>query len=209
MFARLARPTSGVVDVDGAARRRHARAGAVDAAIRRRRVARTSASRSMPNVTTRPRNAPIRAAIRGSSALATSSVDGVGALEDLGLGVGDRVERREEAEVRLADVRPDPHVRLGDAHQRADLPGVIHAQLDDGDLRPLPQLDERQRQPDVVVEIPAVADDAVPRREKLARHFLRRGLAGAAGNRHDLRARLAPDRRAPAPAAPRSCRRPR
>ena len=34
----------------------------------------------------------------------------------------------------------------------------------------------------------------VPRREKLARHFLGRGLPGAAGDGHDLRSRCAPDR---------------
>ena len=96
--------------------------------------------------------------------------------------------------MRFADVGPHPYVRFGDADQRADFAGVIHPQFDDGNLRPLPQLDERQRQPDVVVEVPAVADDAVPRREKLRRHFLRRRLAGAAGDRHDLRARLAPHR---------------
>ena len=87
--------------------------------------------------------------------------------------------------------------------QRADLAGVIHAQFDDGDLRPLPQLDERQRQPDVVVEVPAVAHHAIPRRQKLRRHFLRRGLAGAAGDRHDLACPTRAAPRAPAPAAPR------
>ena len=134
------------------------------------------------------------ATIRSSSALATSTVERRGALENLGLRVGDGVDRREEPQMRLADVGPDPDVRFSDAHQRADFAGVIHPQFDDRDLRPLPQLDERQRQPDVVVEVPAVADHAIPRREKLRRHFLRRGLAGAAGDRHDLRARRAPHR---------------
>ena len=106
------------------------------------------------------------------------------------------------SEMGLADVRPHPYIRLSDANQRADFPGMIHPQLDDGDLRPLPQLDERQRQPDVVVEIPAVADDAVPRRQKLRRHFLRRGLAGAAGDGHDLAFPIHAEPRAPAPAAP-------
>ena len=60
-----------------------------------------------------------------------------------------------------------------------------------------------------LLKLPAVANHAIPRREKLRRHFLGRGLAGAAGDRHDLRARLVAEPRAPAPAAPRSCRRPR
>ena len=117
----------------------------------------------------------------------------VSALEDFRLRVGDRVERREKPEVCFTDVRPHPQVRPGDAHQRADLSSVIHAQFDNGDLRPLSQLDERQRQPDVVVEVPAVADHPVPPFEKIARHFLRRGLAGAAGDGHDSSARLAPN----------------
>jgi hypothetical protein len=66
--------------------------------------------------------------------------------------------------------------------------------LDDRDLRPLAQLDERQRQPDVVVEVPAVADHPVPRRQELARHFLRRRLPGAAGDGDDFRARLSAHR---------------
>ena len=116
-------------------------------------------------------------AILSSSAFATSTVAGVGAFEDLGLRVGDGIDRVKESQMRFADVGPHPYVRFGDAYQRADFAGVIHPQFDDGNLRPLPQLDERQRQPDVVVEVSPVANDAVPRREKLPRHFLRRGLA--------------------------------
>ncbi len=193
MFARLARPSSGVL-MSTAPCRVVTRALVPSMPRSTTALARTSAAApSIPNVTTRPRNAPIRAAIRGSSALATSSVEATGSFQDLGLGVGDRVERGKEAEVRLAHVGPDPDVRLGDAHQRADLPRVIHAQFDDGHFRPPPQLDQGQRQTNVVVEIPAVADHAVPRLEKVARHVLGRGLAGAAGDRHDLRARRPAD----------------
>ena len=123
--------------------------------------------------------------IRASSALATSSVVGRCVLENLRLGVGDRVRRGEEPEVRVADVGPHADVRLGDADQRADFAGVIHAQLDDRDVRLVPQLEQRERQADVVVEIPLVPEHAVPRAQELRRHFLRRGLAGAAGDRHD------------------------
>jgi hypothetical protein len=115
-------------------------------------------------------------------------------LEDFGLRVGDRVDRREEADVRVADVRPHAHVGLGDAHERADLSCVVHPQFDDGDLRPLPQLDEGQRQPDVVVQVSPVANHAVARAQQLAGHFLRRRLARAPRNRDDLRARLASNR---------------
>ena len=210
MFARLPRPTSGVDDVDRAVRRRHARGGALDAAIDDRRWRGRRPSRSIPNVTTRPRNARDARGDRGrrrhwrpaaSTASAPSRISAFASA----MASSDA----KKPEMRLADVRPHPDVRLGDAHQRADLAGVIHPQFDDRNLRPLPQLDQRQRQPDVVVEVPAVADHPVARREKLRRHFLRRGLARAAGDRHDLRARLRAGPRAPAPAAPRSCRRPR
>ena len=99
-----------------AARRRDARAACRRCRGLRRRVARTSAPRSMPNVTTRPakRRDP-RRITRRRRRCATSSGRRRRAFEDLGLGVGDRVERREEAEVRLADVGPHADVRLGDA----------------------------------------------------------------------------------------------
>ena len=107
-------------------------------------------------------------------------------LEDLRLRIRNRLDRSEEPEVGFAHIGPDAHVGLGNANQRADLPCVIHPQLDDGDLRPLAQLDERQRQPDVIVEVSAVANDAVSRREKLRRNFFRRGLSCAAGDGHDF-----------------------
>ncbi len=40
-------------------------------------------------------------------------------LENLRLGVGNRLGRGEEAEMCVADVGPHPHVRLGDADERA------------------------------------------------------------------------------------------
>ena len=61
-------------------------------------------------------------------------VRAVGRLENLGLGVGDRLGGGEEAQVGIADVGPHPHFRLGDTDERPDLAGVIHPELDDGDL---------------------------------------------------------------------------
>ena len=49
----------------------------------------------------------------------------------------------------------------------------------------VPQLEQRQRQADVVVEVPLVPEHRVARRQELRRHFLRRRLAGAAGDRDD------------------------
>ena len=144
----------------------------------------------IPNVTTRPANRSARAHdSRASSALATSTSSAPRLLEDLGLGVGDRVGGREEAQVRVADVGPHAHVGLGDADERADLPGVIHAQFDHRHLRPGAQLEQRERQADVVVQIALVPKHRVARRQELRGDLLRRRLARAAGDRHDLRAR--------------------
>ena len=115
--------------------------------------------------------------IRGSSALATSTSPARALLQDLGLGVGDRIGRGEEADVRVADVGPHAHLGLGDADERADFSRMIHAELDYRHLGPRPQLEERERQADVIVQVPLVPKHAIPRRQKLRRDFLRRRLA--------------------------------
>ena len=102
----------------------------------RRRVARDVGAASMPNVTTRPGNALGARHDPRVVGVGDEHVVGAGALEDLGLRVGDRVDRLEEPEMRVADVGPHAHVGLGDADQRADLARMIHAELDDRDLRP-------------------------------------------------------------------------
>ena len=76
--------------------------------------------------------------------------------------------------------------------ERADLARVIHPELDDRDVRRVAQLEQRQRQADVVVQIARVPEHAVARVEELRRHFLGRRLAGAAGDRHDRAAGAAP-----------------
>ena len=127
-------------------------------------------------------------------------------LEHLGLGVGNGVHRREEAQVGVAHVGPHADVGLGDAHERADLSGVIHPQFHHRHIRPARQLHQRERQPDVVVQVPLVLHHPEPRGEQRRNRFLRRRLARAAGNRHHLRAPRPPAPRAPCPAAPAACR---
>jgi hypothetical protein len=63
--------------------------------------------------------------------------------------------------VGVADVRPHAHLGLRDADERANLSRMVHAQLDDRDVRPRAQLQQRQRQADVVVEIPLVPEDPI------------------------------------------------
>ncbi len=115
-------------------------------------------------------------------------------VEDLGLGVGDRIHGCEKADVRLADVRPHAVFRLGNADERPDFARVIHTQLDDRHIRPAPQFDQRQRQPDVIVEVAAIPDDPVFRGQQLGCQFFGRRLPGAAGDGDDLRPRFPADR---------------
>ena len=101
--------------------------------------------------------------------------------------------RSEESHVRVADVGPHADLRLRDANQRANLPWMVHPKLDDRDVRPVAQLQQRQRQADVVVQVPLVPEHAVSRGQELRGDLLGRRLAGAAGDRRDARARPPPD----------------
>jgi hypothetical protein len=99
------------------------RARAVDAAIDDASRARRRAS--MPNVTTRPRTRRARA-IAVVVGVARRARDGVAPSRISAFASAIASTDAKEPEMRLADVRPHAHVRLGDAHQRADSPGVIH-----------------------------------------------------------------------------------
>ncbi len=115
-----------------------------------------------------------------------------GLVEDLGLGICDRIRGREESDVRVSDIGPHADVRLGNFDEPSDFSRVIHAQLHHRDVRPRRQLEQRERQADVVVQVPGVAIHRVSRREERRRCFLRRRLARASRNRDDVGARLAP-----------------
>src|SRR5262245_60413615 len=107
-------------------------------------------------------------------------------LENLRLCIRNRVGGFEEAEMRVADVRPDTHVGVCNRHKRADLPGVIHPQFHHRDVGPVSELHQRERQADVIVQVPLVLDDAVRLGEEVRNRVLRRRLSRAAGNRDDL-----------------------
>ena len=101
-------------DVDAAAADAQVEAHARRPCRARTRRRRRSA-RSRPNQTTRPaKRSPIRRT-RGSSPLSTAVPPRAEALEDLGLGVGDRVERGEELEVHRRHLRDHRHVGLARA----------------------------------------------------------------------------------------------
>ena len=136
-----------------------------------------------------------------ADARATRAIVGVGdeqiggtrLLENLRLRVRDRVGRRKESQMRVSDIRPDAHVGLSDADQRADFTSVIHTELDHCHVRLPPQLEQRERQANVIVQIPLVPKHAVARGQEIRRQLLRRRLARASGDRHDLRPRSPPD----------------
>ena len=193
-FARLPGPRSGVSTRTSPCGVRDVGGHAVEAAVLHVDARGRRPASSMPKVTTPAgERAGARAITRGSSALATSRSSGPRLLEDLRLGVGDRVGRREEPQVRVADVRPDAHVRLGDADQRADFPGVIHAELDHRHVRPATAA--RAARAAGRCDCSGSPCSETPRYRadrNSAVSFLRRRLARAAGDRHDPRARSPP-----------------
>ena len=67
---------------------------------------------------------------------------GLRAIENLGLRVGHGVACSEMAEMRVADVGPHADLWFGNADERADLTLVIHAELDDGKVRPIDELEQ-------------------------------------------------------------------
>jgi hypothetical protein len=74
----------------------------------------------------------------------------------------------------------------GDARQRVDLPGVVHAELDHQRLVARLEPEDRQREPDVVVQVPRRAPHAPARGLEHARaQLLGGGLAVRAGDRDD------------------------
>ena len=99
-----------------------------------------------------------------------------------------------------ADVRDHADVRLGDLGQLGDLPGAAHPHLQDQRLGPGGRGQDRQRQPDLGVEV--LAGSRGPRRGSSARaDVLDRGLPRRARDADDRAAELAPPVRARAPAA--------
>ena len=76
-------------------------------------------------------------------------------LEDLALGARDRLFRVEEFEVREPGVGDERDVRLREPAEVADLARVVHAHLDHRAAVAGAQLEQRERQADVVVQIAA------------------------------------------------------
>jgi hypothetical protein len=109
------------------------------------------------------------------------------AFDDLGLGGRDVLQGAHQLEVDGSDVGDHAHVGARDARQGRDLAPAAHGELRDHDLRPLLDVEQRQRHTDLVVEVArrghGVGDGPQQRRQDV----LGRGLAGAAGDSHHPR----------------------
>ena len=63
------------------------------------------------------------------------------------------------------NVRPHAHLWLSDLNERADLPRVIHPELDHGNFGPVAKLEQGQRQPDVIVEVAHIPKHPIAARQ--------------------------------------------
>ena len=95
-------------------------------------------------------------------------------------------------EMRVTNVGPHANRGLGNVFEQANLAGVIHAEFHDGDIGAMAKLEERQRKPEMVVQVAAILHNPVARREDRCDQFLGRRLTCAAGDGDHGGARLAP-----------------
>ena len=147
-----------------------------------------SAGWSTPNVNTPPRRC--RTPRGRESIVRVHDGDAVRREpgKELAFAGGHALERSEPFEMSGAGVGHEPDVRLGDRGEVRDFTPMVRAHLDDGVAMLRAQAEQRERDADVVVEIP-FRDQAgsVPAQDR-AEHFFRRRLSVAAGHR-DHRAR--------------------
>ena len=113
-------------------------------------------------------------------------------LQDLGLRLGDRLDRPHQLEVHRADRGDHRHVRRRDAGEVGDLPRPAHPQLADDGLGVAVDAAERERQAELVVVVGVACDRPKPRRQDGRQDVLGRGLAGRPGDGHHAGRRPAP-----------------
>ena len=123
-------------------------------------------------------------------------------VEDLGLRLDDRLERPEQLEVDRADVRDRGDVRLGDLAELGDLTHPAHRHLHHEQLGLGRRREDRERHPDLGVEVLRAGVDA-PRQDRPA-DVLDRRLPGRAGDPDRGAAELAAPGAREATAAPAS-----
>ena len=107
-------------------------------------------------------------------------------LHQLGFGLRDPLDGTQALQVRRADIGDDADARLGQTAQARDLAEIVHAHLEHDALDLRRQLQQRQRQADLVVQIAFVALRGVALFQHIRHDLLGGRLADAAGdtNRH-------------------------
>ncbi|MNC48639.1 hypothetical protein D3C75_977690 [compost metagenome] len=91
----------------------------------------------------------------------------------------------------LAYIGNDSHIRRRQGSQQSNFSARAHPHLQYSDLNLLAHGENRQRQPDMVIEIPLGFVNFVLSLQEGCDHILRGGLPIAAGNGNHLRSDLA------------------
>ncbi len=109
------------------------------------------------------------------------------AFEYLALGSGDAIHRAKPTQMSRGRIVDQRYSRLTDLCQVADLAKMVHTHFRHGEAVLLTQLQKRQRQTDVVVEIPFSRQHQIIATSRCAQdagqHLFDCGLAVATGNR--------------------------
>ena len=166
-------------------------------------VARTSACRSIPNVTVGPRCSFRKPKTRGVVGVQHGNAFPAQSLNQLPLLAGNLVDGLEVAQMCRTDVRHHADVRRGGLGQRLHLARVIDSDLDDGRAGLVRDPQERQRQAVLVVEVAFRPRHRQGFGQQRRRDLLRGRLSATAGDRdhgrpQSARARPATVRSAPA-----------
>jgi len=103
-------------------------------------------------------------------------------LKHGGLFARDGIKPGERLQMRGGNRGNQRRVRTGEARQRRDFAGVVHADLDHGKVGILRQPRQRQRHPPVVVVACLGGVHIALRCQHRAQHFLARGLADRTGH---------------------------
>ena len=105
--------------------------------------------------------------------------------KDFGLGIGDRLDRREKAEMGRLDRGDHRDVRPHQLSENGYLARMVHAQLENAVLGIGRQPGERQRRTPMIVEAACGSEGWAAGGERQAQRLLGAGLADTAGNRKD------------------------
>src|SRR5690348_15849353 len=100
-------------------------------------------------------------------------------IDELSFGISDRINAVKKLQVDGSDVCHHPHVRHGNLRQASDLTGRRHRKLHDSHLVLKLKSQQRQRNSEVVIEVPFRLMDAESCGQKCSNHFFSGRLAHA------------------------------